>query len=163
MKRMVKTIDNSEETTTLYKEKIIDESKDIVFNISAVNDVGYSEAVFTMAVPSEEERQKLAEVNQSILIDNNGQFMVIWNYKENLPTNTIVTIFWCARSSDRHCGNGIKWKERTVDENKFAIPQDQGFINYAFTSITQDNRTKGMNIVPCRLSLGKGHIKTYFY
>ena len=87
-------INVSEETTASYKVKIIDESKDMVFNISAVNDVGYSEAVFIIAVPSEEERQKLAEVNESILIDNHGQFMVIWNYKENLPTSTIVTTSW---------------------------------------------------------------------
>jgi hypothetical protein len=156
-------IDNSEETTTPYKEKIADASKDSVFNISAVNDVGYSEAVFTIIVPSEEERQKLAEIHHSILINNHGQFMVIWNYKDNLPKSTIVTILWCTRSSDRHCGDGIKWQELTVDETQFAIPEDGGFINYAFTSITQNNRTKGMDIVPCRLSLGKRHIKTYLY
>merc|ERR1711892_557043 len=82
-----------------------------------------------------------------------GQFTLLWNYSDKLPSNSIVTVFWCSKSRDSNCANGVEWKELSKDATKFEIPAEEGFINYAFTSISVNNITRGMKIVPCRLSV----------
>ena len=155
-------IDPSERTTKHYSEKLVLESENNVFNIGAVNGVGYSNDKFEIVVPNEDDRQKLSEISESILVDNHGQFTILWNYSDKLPSNSIVTVFWCSKSRDSNCANGVEWKELSKDATKFEIPAEEEFINYAFTSISVNNITRGMKIVPCRLSIGnKSIIKGY--
>ena len=147
-------IDKSEETKKIYAQKFLPEPKDIVFSISTVNDIGYSDSEFYITVPRGDVLQELPEVEQSILVDNYGKFLLLWNFSGKLQDDAIVTIFWCSQSSSSQCENGVEWKEVTGAQTSFEIPEEEGFINYAFTSISQNNLTKGMKMVPCRLSLG---------
>ena len=148
-------INSNEETSQPFADQLQQNNEDVCISISAVNDVGSSNSSIKITVPKEEIRQKLPEVQKSILIDNHGKFLVLWNFQQNLvPATAIVTIIWCSQSSTRHCGNGIEWEEVNVDEKRFELPKEEKFINHAFTSILRNNSTKGMKIVPCRLSIG---------
>ena len=103
-------IDKSEETKKIYAQKFLPEHEDIVFSISTVNDVGYSDSEFYITVPSCDVLQELPEVEQSIIVDNYGQFLLLWNFSQKLHQDAFVTIFWYSQSSSQ-CVNEVEWKE----------------------------------------------------
>ena len=120
-----------------------------------MNEVGPSNEEFIFKLPSEESVQNMPEVKESILVDNHGKFSLAWHTpRQQLSSDFMLTVFWCSGSRDSDCVNGIKWQDIVSDATEFEIPEEE-FVDFAFISLSQNNSTRGMRIVPCRLSLGK--------
>ena len=148
-------INNSSETEGHYTKQAIPESEPYHLSVSTVNEVGPSKEEFVFKVPSEESVQNVPEVKESLLVDNNGKFSLAWHMpRQQLSSDFMLTVFWCSGSSDSDCVNGIKWQDIAGDSTEFEIPEED-FVDFAFISLSQNNITRGMRIVPCRLSLGK--------